>query len=243
MENNFDEKILREYAEGALSGAALRELETRLQSDPQLRADLDLYLALKAADNLRLKKQLLRMAKAEGLTPARPPAGITRRLPFWAAMAAGFALLLTAVWWWRQSAGSDALQIAGQYAATPYPPPVALMGGPDERPPAVQAAFLAYRNGDFAAAAAQLSALAADPGAADETLFYAGEALLQTGQAESAIVYFNRVGPGYWREMADWRGALALIIAGKPQAAKPLLGKLRGGARREQAEALLQTLK
>ncbi len=243
MENNFDEKILREYAEGSLSGVALRELETRLQLDPGLRADLDLYLALKATDNLRLKKQLLQLTETEGLTPARPPAGITHRLPFWFAMAAGFALLLAAVWWWQQAVGDSAVQIAKDYAATPYPPPVALMGEADKRPPAVQTAFLAYRNGDFAAAATQLSVLAADPAADDETLFYAGEALLQTGQTEAALSYFERVGPGYWREIADWRSALAFIGTGRADRAKSLLEKLRTGPRRAQAEILLEAMK
>lgn len=241
MNENFD-KLIRDYAEGSLTGDALRNFEEQIKKEPGLQAEIDLYLALKAADNLRLKKQLLQTAKHEGLTPQAPPPALLRRLPLVLAAAATLALLLTAIWWWRQPAAPDAGQLAQTYLAKPYPPPVATMGEADTRPAALQSAFLAYRNGDFAAAAQQLGELAAQPDASDETLFYAGEAMLQTGQWERAIAQFDRVQPGYWRETADWRTALALIKNSQPASARPLLEKLRNSSRQTQVEALLKVL-
>ena len=234
------DKMVRDYAEGDLAGNALQEFERRLKNEPELQAELDLYLVLKATDNQRLKKQLLEAA--DQLTPVAPPAGVIRRLPLWLAAAASLALVLTAVWWWQQPAKSDATQLAQAYISTPYPPPVTSMGEADTRSAALQNAFLAYRNGDFTAAAQQLAELSVAADATDETLFYTGEALLQSGQLERAIAHFDRVRPGYWREIADWRCALALLKNGQTARAKPFLEKLRNSARREQVETLLKAL-
>ena len=241
MNENFD-KLIRDYAEGSLTGDALRNFEEQIRNEPGLQAEIDLYLALKAADNLRLKKQLLQTAQDEQLAPLPPPPTLLRRLPLVLAAAAALALVLTAIWWWRQPATLDANQLAQTYLAKSYPPPVATMGEADTRPVALQNAFLAYRNGDFAAAAQQLGELAAASDASDETLFYAGEAMLQTGQWERAIAQFERIQPGYWRETADWRTALALIKNGQTARARPFLEKLRNSPRHAQVEALLKAL-
>lgn len=243
MNKNIDDKTLRDYAANALAGDDLREFEHRLQAEPELQAELDLYLALKAADNQRLKKQLARSAADAQLAPLEPPRALVRRIPVWIAAAASLALALTAVWWWQQSARPDAVQLAQSYIATPYPPPVASMGASDTLPAAIQSAYLAYRTGDFAAAAGQLSALANSPDVSDEILFYAGESSLQTGQTERAIQYFDRVRPGYWRESADWRCALALLRSGQTDRARVLLEQLRQTGRKTQAEALLEAIK
>ncbi|MCE7923276.1 MAG: hypothetical protein DYG98_09475 [Haliscomenobacteraceae bacterium CHB4] len=243
MSENIDDKTLRDYAANALAGDDLREFEHRLQTDPELQAELDLYLALKAADNLRLKKQLARTAADARLAPLAPPRALIRRIPVWIAAAASLALALTAVWWWQQSARPDATQLAQSYIETPYPPPVASMGASDTLPAALQRAYLAYRTGDFAAAAEQLAVLANSPDALDEILFYVGESSLQTGQTDRAIGYFDRVRPGYWRESADWRCALALLRSGQTDRARVLLEQLRQTGRKTQAEALLEAIK
>ena len=244
MKENIYDNTIRDFAEGSLTGTALRDFEHRLKTEPDLQAELALYLALKAADNGRLKKQLLQVAATEQLAPLAPSqATLVRQLPRWLAAAASLALVLAALWWWRQpSPKTAAAQLAQNYLAVPYPPPVATMGEADTRPAALQTAFLAFRNGDFAAAAQQLTALALAPDATDETLFYAGEALLQTGQTEAAIAHFDRVRPGYWREIADWRCALALLKSGQTARAKPLLEKLRNTGRRAQVETLLKAV-
>ena len=238
MNENID-KSIRDYAEGALPDNARREFERRLENDPELQADLDLFLVLKAREQQRLKKLLLQ--DAGQLTPVEPP-GMGIRRPLWLAAAASLALLLIALWWWQQPDKKDALHVAQTRISTPYPPPVASMGTPDARPDALERAFLAYRNGDFAAAARQLTFLSAAPDASDETLFYTGEALLQTGDAAQATAYFERVGPGYWRDAAEWRCALAFLLDGRAEQAKPLLEKLRDGPRREQVEELLESM-
>ena len=240
--NEKIDRIIRDYAEGSLTGKALQEFELRLKNEPELQAELDLYLVLKATDNQRLKKQLLQLAATDQLTPKAPSGGLVRRLPLWFAVAASVALVLTAVWWWQQPAKNNAVQLAQTYISTPYPSPVATMGEADTRPAAVQRAFLMYRNGDFTAAARELAELSVAADANDETLFYAGEALLQTGQSERAIAHFERIRPGYWREIADWRRALALLKNGQTTLARPLLEKLRTSARRVQVEALLKAM-
>lgn len=244
MEENIYNTSIRDYAEGTLTGDALRDFTQRLQADPNLQAELDLYLALKAMDNLRLKKQLLQVAEAEQLMPLVPPqATLLRQLPRWLAVAASLALVLAALWWWRQpSAKDDPALLAQTYLSTPYPPPVATMGEADTRPAALQNAFLAYRTGDFAAAAQQLVPLSAPAETSDEILFYTGESLLQTGQLEAALAAFARVPPGYWREAADWRSALALLKSGQTARAKSLLEKLRNTGRRAQVESLLKAM-
>lgn len=240
MEENVD-KTFREYADGSLSGEALRAFERQLEQDPDLRSELDLYLALKAMDNLRLKNQLQQIEVAEDVSSPAP--FITRRRMLWTAAAASVALVLAAVWWLREVPRPDAVQLAQEYTAKPYPSPVATMGNDTSQPDAVEQAFLAYRSGDFSAAAAQLTALAAKPDAGDKILFYAGESLLQTGQAERAVAFFERVTPGDLRDVADWRHALALIQINRPNEAKPILEKLKTGSRKTQAEALLNAIK
>ena len=244
MEENSYTTTIRDYAEGTLTGDALRDFTQRLQTDPNLQAELDLYLALKAMDNQRLKKQLLQVAEAEQLTPLTPSqATLLRQLPRWLAVAASLVLVLAALWWWRQpSAKDDPALLAQNYLATPYPPPVATMGEADTRPVALQNAFLAYRTGNFAAAAQQLAPLSVPAETTDEILFYTGESLLQTGQLEAALAAFGRVRPGYWREAADWRSALALLKSGQTARAKPLLEKLRNTGRRAQVEGLLKAM-
>lgn len=242
MDENIYDNTLRDYADGALAGNALREFEQRLKNEPALQAELDLYLVLKATDNQRLKKQLVQAAAADQLIPLKPPGGLVRRLLPGIAVAASLALAFAAVWWWQQNTKPDAAQLAQTYLATPYPPPVASMGGADTGSVALKSAFLAYRTGDFAAAAQQLAEISRAADVPDETLFYTGEALLQSGQTERAIACFDRVGPGYWREIADWRTALALLKTGQTARAKLLLEKLRAGARRAQAESLLKAM-
>ncbi|GEM_PF-1404888 len=240
MDNNIDNTI-RDYAEGALTGNDLQAFEHRLKNESELQTELDLYLALKAMDNQRLKKQLSDAALAEQLSPQVPAQMFARRFQRWLAVAASLAILLIAGWWYFQGKKVDAVQLAQTYIASPYPSPVATMGV-DTLSVALQRAFMAYRNDNFAAAALQLTALAASEESDDEMLFYTGEAMLQTGQWELAINYFDRVQPGYWREIADWRCALAMLKSGQTAKARSLLEKLRSGARREQAETLLKAM-
>ncbi len=243
MNNNID-LTLRDYAAGALADNARLEFEQKLKAEPELQAELDLYLALKAMDNQRLKKQLSDSIPPEQLIPTVPPRAAFRRLLQWLAVAISLALALTAWWRWQQPTKKmeTPAQIAQTYIATAYPDPVATMGGADTLSDALKRAFLAYRNKDFTAAAQQLTTLAAGNESTDEILFYAGEALLQTGQWEQAIRHFERIEPGYWREIADWRCALALVKSDQTDKARPLLEKLRNGSRRSQAESLLKAM-
>jgi len=242
--NNYIDHTLRDYAAGALAGNVLQEFEQRLKTEPELQAELDLYLALKAMDNQRLSKQLSDSIPPEQLIPIVPPWVAFKRLLQWLAVAGTLALALAAWWQWQQPTKKTVTpaQIAQTYIAAPYPPPVSSMGGADTISDALQRAFLAYRKEDFASAAQQLTPIATGNESADEILFYTGEALLQVGQWEEAIRYFDRVKPGYWREIADWRCALALIRSGQTAKAKPLLEKLRNGTRRTQAENLLNAM-
>ncbi|MBC7775967.1 MAG: hypothetical protein H7246_11080 [Phycisphaerae bacterium] len=243
MNNNID-NTLRDYAAGSLAGNALQEFEQRLRDEPELQAELDLYLALKSMDNQRLKKQLSDSITVEQLSPTVPPRTGFRLLLQWLAVAVSLALALTAWWRWQQPTkkADTPAQIAQTYIKEPYPSPVSAMGEADTLSDALKSAFLAYRKGNFASAAQQLTTIAARSESDDETLFYAGEASLQTGQLEEAIRHFERVGAGYWREAADWRCALALLKSGQTDKARPLLEKLRNGTRRTHAETLLKAM-
>lgn len=52
------EKLIRDYVAGELSGQDLIAFENQLKNNTELASELELYLALKALDNHRLKKQL-----------------------------------------------------------------------------------------------------------------------------------------------------------------------------------------
>ncbi len=239
--NDSYEKLIRDYAAGSLNGQALLEFEQRLKDEPELASELDLYLALKATDNQRLKKKLSMETVGDVLSPERPSP--LRRLLLWLTIGAIFVLSAVAAWKSLKSPEKVDVQKMAQAYAAPYPPPVATMGGNDSLPIAAQQAYMAYRTGGFAAAAQQLTKLAAETNAPDETLFYTGESLLQIGQWEQANTYFDRVQPGYYRETADWRSALALVLGGQAAKAKPILESLRQTSRREQAEKLLEAMK
>lgn len=236
----FD-NLLRAYADGQLTGDALAELERRLQQDPDLKADLDVYLTLKAADNVRLKRQLGALARAEKLQPAAPHTPIRRILPLLAA-AASLALLLAAWWWWQTPTKTNPTTLALTYIATPYPDFPTTMGGSDSRAAAERSAFEAYRQRDFEAASRLFAPLAAAATASDTLLFYAGESELQNKHWSEALAYFDRVPPGYWREPADWRSALACLQSNQTERALALLEKLRTGSRKKQAEALIKAM-
>lgn len=234
----FD-NLLRAYADGQLTGDTLAELERRLQQEPDLRADLDVYLALKAADNVRLKRQLGELAQIEQLKPAKVPHPIRRALPLLAA-AASVTLFLAAWWWWQKPPQPSPTALAQTYIATPYPDFPTTMGASDGRALAERRAFDAYRQRDFEGAARHFAPLAAAPTASDTLLFYAGESELQNKHWAEALAYFDRVRPGYWREPADWRSALACLQSDQPARARALLEKLRTGPRKAQVEALLE---
>ncbi len=240
--NDSYEKLIRDYAGGALNGKTLSEFERRLKDEPELRMELDLYVALKAADNLRLKKKLSLEIADKQLSPEKPGNNLFRSLLPWLAVAAVVAAGAIVAWRFLQSEKPDVVQMAQAYIASPYPPPVASMGSNDTISQAMQQAYMAYRTGKFDVAAQQLTNLAKEANISDEALFYTGESLLQTGQWENATTYFNRVQPGYWREIADWRCALAFIAGGQNDKAKPLLEGLRQTSRREQAEKLLKEM-
>lgn len=241
--SEINEHIIREYAEGSLFGNAFQEFEQRLKNEPTLKSELDLYMALKAMDNQRLKTQMLDEIAREPITPSKPKNTLFHQFWPWVAAALVLGLGLTASWrWYNRAPKVDLTQMAQGYIAVPYPPPVATMGTKDTLPPALQQAYFAYGRGDFTLAARYLTAMDTGMVLSDETLFYAGESLLQTGQLKPSISYFERVKPSYWREIADWRCALALIQGGQTARAKPLLENLRKGARRIQAENLLNAM-
>ncbi|HAD14232.1 MAG TPA: hypothetical protein DCF33_17540 [Saprospirales bacterium] len=242
--NHNDEIQIQDYAAGLLSGSKKAEFERRLQAEPDLRTELDLYVAMMALDQQRLKKSLLGSLEHHETQPIKPGASGK-----WIWGAGGLAvLILIGAWYALQSKPqtpaqpATAQEIALTFIREAYPPPVVSMGSNDTLQAMQQKAYLAYRNKQFAEAANLLKPLADQPGAPDELLFYAGESCLQTDQWNEAITYFGQVGAGYWHDKAEWRLALGLLQSGKPDSAIPLLEKMRLGDRKNEAEKLLKAL-
>ncbi len=235
-----DEILIQEYAAGLLSGQSLDDFEQRILSEPALKEELDLYLVLKAIDNQRLKKNILGSLQSEVLVPQKPAAAYGRIIGLIGLLLVGLAFMLYQVYK-PESGKNETIQaptIALKYLKTPYPSPVIAMGQ-DTLEKAVKEAYLSYRNKQFEPAARQLMALSRPT---DEILFYTGEALVQLGQWEAALTYFGRIGPGYWREIADWRSALVLLQTRQTEKARKLLEQLKQGPRKTEAETLLEVL-
>ena len=237
------EKLIRDYVAGELSGQDLIAFENQLKNNTELASELELYLALKALDNHRLKKQLGKEISVNRLSPEKPKRTISHKRLWWLAAACAAFVIITAVWKSiQQPPEKDARQMALELINTPYPPPVTLMGGNDSVPEDVQQAIVSYKNGDYASASQQLVRLDSIQPLTDEMLFYAGESFMQNAQWEKAIAYFDRIPAGYWQDIAKWRCALTLIQKGDDTRAKQLLEELKGTTRKEQAVELLQLI-
>ncbi|MBN8679290.1 MAG: hypothetical protein J0M29_13770 [Chitinophagales bacterium] len=240
--NHNDETQIQDYAAGLLSGSQKAEFERRLHAEPDLKAELDLYVAMTALDQQRLKQSLFNSLEPHEMQPLKP--GISGK---WIWGAAGLLVLILIGVWYTQlphppAQPATAQEIAFALIKEAYPPPVAAMGGNDASKANQQQAYLAYRNKRYTEAASLLKTLADQPGASDELIFYTGESCLQTGEWNAAISYFDKVGPGYWNDIAQWRMALALIQTGQKDAAKFLLQELQTGNKKNEVEKLLKTL-
>ncbi|HLP92792.1 MAG TPA: hypothetical protein VK168_02105 [Saprospiraceae bacterium] len=242
--NHNNETLIQDYAAGLLSGSQKAEFERRLQAEPDLKEELDLYVAMTALDQQRLKKSLLGSLEPHETQPIKPGASGK-----WIWGAAGLAvLILIGAWYALQNKSQTAPQpataqeVALALIKEAYPPPVAAMGGNDASKANQQQAYLAYRNNRYTEAASLLKPLADQPGASDELIFYTGESCLQTAEWNAAISYFDKVGPGYWNDIAHWRMALALLQTGQKDAAKFLLQELQTGNKKNEVEKLLKML-
>ncbi|MBL7806738.1 MAG: hypothetical protein JNN28_02925 [Saprospiraceae bacterium] len=242
--NYTDETQIQDYAAGLLSGSQKAAFERRLQVEPELKAEFDLYVAMMALDQQRLKKSLFDSLEHQETQPVKPG---TSGKWIWGAAALA-VLILIGGWYAMQSKPqtpaqpATAQEIALTFIRDAYPSPVASMGSNDTLQATQQKAYLAYRKKQYAEAASLLKPIADQPGATDELLFYAGESCLQTSDWNAAIAYFEKVGPGYWNQNAQWRLALAMLQAGKTDAAKSLLEPLRTGNKKKEVEILLKAL-
>jgi TolA-binding protein len=241
--NHHDDTLIQDYATGQLSGSQKAAFERRLQTEPELKAELDLYVAMMALEQQRLKQSLFQSLEDQDAQPLKP--GASRK---WIWGLAGLALMVTlAVWYGLQPAQNTQQQptntkeIALEYIRKAYPSPVVSMGN-DTLKTALKNAFLAYRKGQFQDAAKQLKPLADQPDANDEVLFYTGESYLQTADYPTAIQYFSKVKTDYWRESADWRMTLAMLLNDQEKEARVLLEKHQQGEHKNEAEKLLKAI-
>ncbi|RME97613.1 MAG: hypothetical protein D6772_10180 [Bacteroidetes bacterium] len=195
------EDRIRRYWHGQLSAHERQALEDELVKDSALAREFHAFRELQQAiakeEAAALKQRLA------ALPPARP------RLSWrWIAVAASLLLLLGAAWYHHRSAAPSPAALYARYYE-PYPnvwQPLVRNQAPLDN---LSLALAAYEQGQYAAAEAQLQALATVD-AAPELYFYLGLSQLHQGKLAQASTNLAKAkqAPTYLQAPLRWYQAL-----------------------------------
>ncbi len=233
---------IQAYADGDMSAEDSKIFEKLLAADPDLREDLDIYVALKADERKRLRQQLSQIAIADKLEPLQPKQGVLVWLKPMLRVAA--VLLAVAVgWWWWPSANVQSL--ADEAMASKFPVPESVTMGGSTVPTDVadsvwQVAARLYNAAEYQTAATTLDAV---PDLKGNRRLLRGICHLYAGNYPQAIADLSATNDPKWQEAADWYCALAAIKAkNTPLAREKLQALAAAGNRQTEAQKLLKAL-
>ena len=216
MPNDIPYDQLEAYLRNNLDETERAAFEQRLETDPDLRAELELYRQIREAnrderlDALEAKMQAAASAYQEAKD--QPHRGKIRPLWLWAAAAILIAALL--FFGGRQfflPAPADPAQLYAEYAQREF----SFQEMSDGSELSEIEALL--ESDQYAAALPRLNVYLFENPDAPDVLLAKGIALLETGQSSQAIATFTDLGEQYslYRTEARWQIALAHLKEGR----------------------------
>lgn len=234
MDLNLYFERIDQYETGALSPTEQDAFEAELATNAELREALALYRQAGDVIEQQIENQLraqLESWAAAGQSAEQAPAGrVVRMRVGWVRWAAAASVALLLGWFGFQWAGrqyTDQALYAGYYEK---PADSAFRSG-TAAGQVLQPGFAALQKGDWAAAQAFFSGVAATEERYAEAQYYLGHACLQAGQYTAAAAAFERCaaqGEAKFQEKAEWNQVLALLAAGQTEtpAFKTLLARI-----------------
>ena len=226
--------LLDQYIRGELNPEEDKRIAERVRSEDAWRSAHELRIAAReAARNIFHSEMRMEFKRLDSERPG------TFVRPVWLALAAGVALLISALLWFLPDTSSDNLMAS--YAKFPnIVMPIEKSGGEFS---IRERAYQAYELNDYSQAVAYFTSLA-NLNTTDS--LFLGLSLLESGQsaeAEKLFVPLEGTTEVRWAQVAQWYRMWALIRSGKSGEARALLKLIRntpGHRYHEQALTLLK---
>lgn len=232
-----DLTLISDYLAGDLTPEEALVVEDRIRTEPDFASliegrqqEIDV---LRASQRAELKEVL-----REQMESVKKQQGVTRNLWTAVSVAAAAAVMLL-IWFapWRGE-GLTSEQLAMGYLE-PYPLT-------SERGPVSprQTAFDLYRQGKFAQAIPLLDSLNSAGSADPLVAMYLAESLSHTGDYAASVPIFRQLAVSSpFRDAAQWRLALNLILAGEVEKASETLKNIdKGHYKHKEAETLRKAM-
>ncbi len=239
--DSTDNALIADYLADLPNDSEKRDIRRKMETDPEFAAAVNQQARqiaiLRAAK--RAEEKVAVRAQYESFRQRQK----TVRLRWGIAVAAAIAAVFSMIWILPSSGpeGFDQLAIGH---LDPYPLTRERSDGA-ESPTKKDSAYLYYNQQDFASAISLFKTLNRTANSPKITLYYA-ESLVQMGDYEEAIpLYKSLQMEGTFRDVAQWRRAICLLLIGEEGQAINLLEEIREGPhyRAKQAEALLNVIK
>ena len=252
-------ELLKRYVLGQMPENERKEFEQRLATDAAFAGEvaewLSVYKGIQAEGDRRLEEglnalgqKLMRENTPELVATVGKTSGARIfGLPRWAYAVAAVFLLLLLAWPVYQTLRPSAPAFAGNQAV--FEQHFRTLPPPEVRDARVTAWREAYQNKNYAASAAALEQLLADPNytGRSEANLYLGVSRLAAGQGQEALDALQQVSPeSYDWDEAQWYTALAYLIVDDVVHAKPILESIAGRSdhpRQKEAHETLKSLK
>lgn len=234
----FDIERLKDYLNNRLSKEEKDSIESRLESDPEFKAEFKIHKSLLDGIEYHFDRQLKQSFKDRETKLKK------RRLSMAMAIAASF--LVIAIFSYRMlDINPNHNEVFLKY----YKPYYNVVDEPQREsvlPPDDASAFQWYDKGEYLRAIAGLrSAFTRNPNN-HEASFYLGLCYLAVNQPDSAVLYLNKSyqGESALSEPAQWYLGLAYLKSGKTGMANKVFSEIsnKTGGYRTRAESILEEL-
>ncbi len=263
--NQHDFERIEAYLQGRMPPSAKAEFEQDMASDAALKKEVDLHRGMAAAlhdpQEEAFRNTLSEIERELGTTdkmlvpdaiPGHQPAMRMRRivaLRSWSVAAAAMLVLavgITVLWPGKLDSTPSADRLV-QNNIGRYPAPAATRGPAEDARLALQEAYTAYDNGDYATALEGFSAQPEPMQQHPDVLFFRSMSQLhldQGGEAAAGFEALLKQGENQWTADAEWHLVLATIQQGAYGAALALCRRIseQGGAFAGPANTLLPDL-
>ncbi len=252
-----DDKLnarIRRYVAGEMEPEELQNFERDLTTKPELKDDVDLYIAMTANFNAEQKLRLKSLAREHNLRPQIPIpeeeeavssdkkrgkvvdlSGSRRtsrggwKLP--AAAAILVFALLGGIWFSQMGGKANPEHLAMSYLDTPFEAPTKVMGEASNSEALWQAAVTAYEQESYGKVVTLIEQLQNKGVKNQENQFYLGIARLQKNPADpkgaiEALSSARKLNPTMLQQEIDWYLGIAYLLGKDKVAAKAQLDKI-----------------
>lgn len=237
-ENTY--RDIERYLAGEMDGPARSAFEQRLAAEPQLAEELALHRDIEGAfadpETMAFSALVADVVGGEAAGESAVPKKNTFRI--WAVAAAVLLLAVVGFFVFQGGPASPESLFADNFTA--YEAPANFRSEDPVLEAALQAAFTAYNNGNYADAQQRFGVLYAQSQADRTVSFYYGLSALANDQASTAIAPLQELAdqaPHSYRSQARWYLALAHLAENQVDSAKARLESLAASPGKYQAPA------